>query len=33
MDQTIDHSGVGAHHQNGVAERAIVTMSLNGLGP
>ena len=26
-DQTIDFSGVGAHHQNGVAERAIATVT------
>jgi hypothetical protein len=27
MDQEIDFSGVGAHHQNGVAERAIRTVT------
>ena len=26
QDQTITHSGVGAHHQNGVSERAIQTV-------
>ena len=26
--QTIDYRGVGAHHQNGVAERAVQTISL-----
>ena len=26
-NQTIDYSGVGAHHQNGVAERAILTIT------
>ena len=25
--QTIDFSGVGAHHQNGIAERAIGTVT------
>jgi hypothetical protein len=27
QDQTIDFSGVGAHHQNGVAERSIQTVT------
>ena len=27
LGQTVDFSGVGAHHQNGVAERAIKTIS------
>jgi hypothetical protein len=27
MDQTIDFCGVGAHHQNGVAERDIFTVT------
>jgi hypothetical protein len=27
MDQEIDFCGVGAHHQNGVAERAIQTVT------